>query len=89
MRLAVWVKHAFNAISGRGVDLDAWYEAEAAETRATLRHLGIHKLITANDIRDQTRWSAQSRREQLDIAMIAQAKREQLDIASLRQEDDE
>lgn len=87
MSLAATFKEVIGVITGRTFDYDRWCEAQAAETRAILRTMGIRKLITANDIKNQMRWSAQARREQLDLAWISQAKREQLNISAITQEE--
>lgn len=83
------IREVFHAITGHGIDLDSWYEAEAAETRANLRHFGITAIVTAKDIRNQARWSAQERREQLDTQWLAQARREEMNIARIGQEEEE
>lgn len=87
-RLVMVIREVWGAVTGRGLNLETWYEAEAAETRANLRHLGITTIVTASDIRDTARWSAQDRREQLDIAWIAQARREAMNIAAIEQEEE-
>lgn len=82
------LRHLWAVLKGFDLDNERWVEAEAAESRATLRNMGIFASITGSDIKNVMRWGVQSRREQLSIAWEAQAAREALNIASVHQEGD-
>jgi hypothetical protein len=83
------LKRLWHALKGDAIDADRWVEAEATESTATLRHMGILATITGGDIQNVARWAAQSRREQLGWKWDYQARREHLNLASEWQEEDE